>query len=223
MKPRIGSLLLLVAVLWAVPAAGQTCPPPGVRIPAQVVTLSTRVADPTYTGEENRARITALSGLTRAESKDFTTGLTRTTTNLELVVQGWQVELGQGRRCIGLARAEAAWKITEIKVNIASEYPPGGCQYQVIRTHEDEHVAISHATFSRWTPRVERALRETADRIPPRVTARSADQETALFKETLLAAVKPVFEGFAAELKAANAAIDTPANYRRVNGQCPRW
>lgn len=181
------------------------------------------MAEPVYSGAETRARITALSGLTRAESKEFTTGLTRTTTNLELRVQGWQVDLGQGKRCIGLARVEAVWKITEIKVDIAREYPPGGCQYRVIRTHEDEHVEISRDTFRRWTPQAESVLRNAAARINPRIGTATADAVTGEFKDQLTAAMKPTFEAFARELRTRNAAIDTPGNYRRVNGLCPSW
>ncbi|EME71765.1 hypothetical protein H261_00912 [Paramagnetospirillum caucaseum] len=192
-------------------------------MPARTVTFSTWMAEPTYSSAESRARITALSGLSRADSKDFTTGLTRTTTNLELRVQGWQIDLGQGRRCMGLARVEGVWKITEIKVDIAREYPPGGCQYRVIRTHEDEHVAISRDAFRHWTPQAETVLHRVAARILPRITTASPDAVTAEFKDQLTAAMKPTFEAFAAELKTRNAAIDTPGNYRRVNGQCPSW
>jgi len=201
----------------------QACPPAGAYVPARAVTFSTWVADPTYSSGENRARITALSGLTRPDSKEFTTGLTRTTTNLELRVQGWQIDLGQGRRCMGLARVEGVWKITEIKVDIAREYPPGGCQYRVIRTHEDEHVAISRDAFRHWTPQAETVLRNAAARMAPRITTLSPDAMTAEFKDQLTAAMKPTFEAFAAELRTRNAAIDTPGNYRRVNGQCPSW
>lgn len=192
-------------------------------MPTRAVTFSTWMADPTYSSGESRARITAMSGLTRADSKDFTTGLTRTTTNLELRVQGWQIDLGQGRRCMGVARVEGVWKITEIKVDIAREYPPGGCQYRVIRTHEDEHVAISRDAFRHWTLQAEAVLRNAAAQIAPRITTLSPDAMTSEFKDRLTAAMKPTFEAFAAELRTRNAAIDTPGNYRRVNGQCPSW
>lgn len=216
---------LLVLVLMAASSAAfaQACPPAGAFVPTRVVTFSTWMAEPIYSSAEGRARITALSGLTRPDSKDFTTGLTRTSTNLELRVQGWQFDLGQGRRCVGLARVEGVWKITEIKVDIAREYPPGGCQYRVIRTHEDEHVAISRDAFRHWTPQAEAVLRNAATQIPPRITTASADAATAEFKDRLIAAMKPTFEAFANELKLRNAAIDTPGNYRRVNGQCPSW
>jgi hypothetical protein len=203
--------------------AAQACPPPGAYVPARTVTFSTWMAEPTYLGEASRAQITAMSGQTRPDSKEFTTGLTRTSTNLEVRVQGWQIDLGQGRRCMGLARVEAVWKVTEIKVDIAREYPPGGCQYRVIRNHEDEHVAISRDTFRRWAPWAEKALRNAADRIAPRITNAGPDAVTGEFRNTLVAALKPTFEAFAGELRTRNAAIDTPANYRRVNALCPRW
>jgi len=217
--------LVMVGVLLGCPsvALAQACPPAGAFVPARAVTFSTGMAEPTYSSAENRARITALSGLTRPDSKEFTTGLTRTTTNLELRVQGWQLDLGQGKRCIGLARVEAVWKITEIKVDIAREYPPGGCQYRVIRTHEDEHVQISRDAFRHWTPQAESVLRNAAAQIPPRITTASPDVVTSEFKDRLTLAMKPTFEAFTNELRVRNAAIDTPGNYRRVNGQCPTW
>jgi hypothetical protein len=192
-------------------------------VPAQVVTFSTWMADPVYSSAEGRARITALSGLPSRDSGMFTTGLTRTATNLDLRVQAWQVDLGGGRRCVGVARVEGVWKITSLTVDIAREYPPGGCQYRVIRAHEDEHVAISREAFRHWTPRAEAALREAAARIRPRVAASGPDTVTAEFKDRLMAAMKPTFDAFTAELKVRNGAIDTPANYRRVNGQCRDW
>ncbi|KIL98947.1 hypothetical protein CCC_02397 [Paramagnetospirillum magnetotacticum MS-1] len=221
----VSRLWLLVPVLlaFASSAFAQACPPAGAFVPQRIVTFSTWMAEPTYSSEQARARITALSGLTRPDSKDFTTGLTRTSTNLELRVQGWQIDLGQGRRCMGLARVEAVWKITEIKVDIAREYPPGGCQYRVIRTHEDEHVAISRDAFRHWTPQAEIVLRNAAAQIPPRITTSSPDVVTGEFKDRLTAALKPTFEAYANELRLRNAAIDTPGNYRRVNGLCPSW
>jgi hypothetical protein len=217
------SLLILLALLPSTFAFAQACPPAGVYVPPRNVTFSSWMAEPTYTSEESRARITALSGLTRPDSKEFTTGLTRTTNNLELRVQGWQIDLGQGKRCMGLARVEAIWKITEIKVNIAREYPPGGCQYRVIRTHEDEHVAISRDTFRHWVPQAESVLRNVAARMPPLITTASPDVVTGQFKDQLTNAMRPTFEAFARELKLRNAAIDTPGNYRRVNSLCPTW
>jgi hypothetical protein len=216
--------LLVLALAGVAPCAfAQACPPAGAYVPTRVVTFSTWMAEPTYSSSESRARITVMSGQTRPDSTDFTTGLTRTSTNLELRVQGWQFDLGQGRRCVGLARVEGIWKVSEIKVDIAREYPPGGCQYRVIRTHEDEHVAISRDAFRHWTPQAESVLRNAAAQIPPRLTTSSADAATTEFKERLIAAMKPTFEAFANELKIRNAAIDTPGNYRRVNGQCPTW
>lgn len=181
------------------------------------------MADPVYSSAEGRARITALSGLSSRDPNMFTTGLTRTTTNLELRVQTWQVDMGGGRRCIGVTRVEGVWKITALTVDIAREYPPGGCQYRVIREHEDEHVTISRDAFRHWTPRAEAVLREAVGRVEPRVAGGGADAVTREIKDRLLAAMGPTFEAFTRELKTRNAAIDTPANYRRVNGQCREW
>lgn len=224
MGARAARAVLAGLLLLSGAARAGECPPTGVYVPALNVSLSTWMADPVYSSAENRTRITALSGLaSRGESGSFTTGLTRTSTNLELRVKTWQADLGDGRRCVGLDRVEGVWKITALTVDIAREYPPGGCQYRVIREHEDEHVAISRDAFRHWTPHADRALREAAARIRPRIVASGADTMTARFKDELMGAMKPTFDAFTAELKTRNGAIDTPANYRRVNGLCQGW
>ena len=108
-------------------------------------------------------------------------------------------------------------------MDIASEYPPGGCNYRIIREHEGLHVAFAHDTFREWAPRIEQALREAAERIAPQVTATDPARVSREIEGRLKAALQPAFDGFRADLSARNAGIDTAENYRKTLALCPRW
>ena len=216
---RIGGAIVLC--LCVAPAFGaETCPPAGVFVPQKQVTLSTGVGDTVYTAERSRKVITAVS---HAGAGLTTFGLTQDVTEIRILPQIWTVNLGGGRYCVGLGRVEASWRITRLFVDIASEYPPGGCNYRVIREHEGLHVAFAHDTFREWTPRIEQALRDAAERIAPQVTATDPARVRAEMEGQLKAALQPAFNGFRADLSARNASIDTPENYRKTLAQCPRW
>ena len=216
MRRRLSVLFLIAAG----PAWAEECPPVRAFVPDKVVTLSTGVGDTVYTGERSRNVISALSG----KGGGLTTlGLTQNRTEVKIIPQVWSFNLGGGRYCAGLGRVEASWRITKLFVDVASEYPPGGCNYRVIREHEAQHVAFAHATFHEWAPRIERALNAAARQINPRITAADPAQIRKEIEGQLLAALRPAFDGFAADLKARNASIDTMENYRRTATLCPKW
>lgn len=216
MRRSLSVLLLIIASpVWA-----EECPPARAFVPDKVVTLSTGVGDTVYTGERSRNVISALSG----KGGGMTTlGLTQNSTEVRIIPQVWSFNLGGGRYCAGLGRVEASWRITKLFVDIASEYPPGGCNYRVIRDHENQHVAFAHAAFQDWAPRIKSALQNAAAGIGPRITKAGPAQTAKEIEGQLMAALRPAFDGFAADLKARNAAIDTMENYHRTATLCPKW
>ncbi|TAN58829.1 MAG: hypothetical protein EPN20_15910 [Magnetospirillum sp.] len=192
-------------------------------MPEPALTLSTGIATPIYSGERDRAHITALAGREGVGAARFNTGLTRSRAEVRITPQIWEVALGGGRRCIGLGRVEAHWRLDELLVDIASEYPPGGCNYRIIREHEDEHVAFARDAYLTWTPRIEATLRDAVMRVKPIVTTGDAKQVANDITARLMRALQPAIDGFRAELRSRNASIDTTANYRLVNSRCPKW
>ena len=219
MRHRL-SAVVIAGLAVTSPAWAEDCPPARAFVPDKVATLSIGVGDTIYTGERSRAAITALAG----KGGGLTTlGLTQNSTEVRIIPQIWSFNLGGGRSCAGLGRVEASWRITKLFVDIASEYAPGGCNYRVIRDHESQHVAIAHATFNEWAPRIERALKDEAGRITPRIVKASPGETAKEIEGRLMAALRPAFDGFSADLKARNAAIDTMENYRKTAKLCPKW
>ncbi|RAU22650.1 hypothetical protein CU669_08210 [Paramagnetospirillum kuznetsovii] len=177
---------------------------------------------PVYSGELSRVQVNALAH-SKGTAGNNVIGLTQSEVEGKVTTQIWSVDMGGGRRCQGLGRVDGHWRLKDIVVHIASEYPPGGCNYAKIRQHEDEHVAIARETFQRWAPRLQAALGEAASRERPMLGTTDPNQMKRDINERLLRALQPTVDGYKAELKSRNAAIDTTANYRLVMSRCPGW
>ena len=216
---RLSAIVAIgLSVSW--PSWAEDCPPARAFVPDKAVTLSTGVGDTVYTGERSRNVISALSG----KGGGLTTlGLTQNNTEVRIIPQIWSFNLGGGRSCAGLGRVEASWRITKLFVDIASEYPPGGCNYRVIRDHENQHVAFAHAAFQDWAPRIKLALQNAAAGIAPQITKADQTQTAKEIEGRLMAALRPVFDGFAADMRSRNDSIDTMENYRNTAKLCPKW
>lgn len=208
---------------WADAALAQACPPQGATVPNRMVTMSASVGIPVYSSELSRERINAIASGKGVGNGSSVVGLTVSEVEGAVIPQLWSVDLGGGRRCVGVGRVEGSWRLRDLIVYIASEYAPGACNYAKIRQHEDEHVAINRETFQRWTPRLEAALREAAGRERPNVTSADMEQVKHDLTERLRKALGPTIDAYKAELKTRNAAIDTTANYRLVMSRCPKW
>lgn len=219
--PAVLAAALLLALTPA--AEARTCPPATPNPPETRVSLSTGISTPIYSGELNLRQIAALAGNPALGRGSFITGLTRSTTSVVITPQLWELDMGGGRRCVGLGRVEATWRLERILVNIASEYPPGACNYRIIREHEDEHVAIARKTFQDWAPRMEKALAEATRTMGPSVMAAPAATVARQTTDRLMQALRPVLAAYEADLNRRDGAIDTEVNYRRLNRLCPTW
>ncbi|OAN44056.1 hypothetical protein A6A04_09265 [Paramagnetospirillum marisnigri] len=216
--------VLVLALLLASPCAAQTCPPPGVFVPERKVSLSTGMGVPVYSSELSRAQVNALAGRLGQLSGGKVVGLTQSEVEGKVLPQFWTVDLGGGQSCLGLGRVDGFWRLRDLIVHIASEYGPGGCNYAKVRLHEDEHVAIARETFQRWAPRLEDALRREAGGISPMVVPLGqVERRREEITQRLFRSLNPPMDGFRAELRDRNAAIDTAANYRLVMSRCPSW
>lgn len=220
---RLFPTCLVLALIHVGSAMAQTCPPPGTFMPELKVAMSTSAGIPVYSGELNRARVNALAGQKGTASGGNVIGLTVSEVEGSVKPQIWSVDMGGGRRCVGLGRVDGHWRLKDLVVYIASEYPPGACNYARIRQHEDEHVAINRDTFQRWAPHMQEALRKAALTVRPTITSTDTGQVAREVSERLMSALKAPMDAYRAELRTRNAAIDTSASYRSVMSRCPSW
>ncbi len=114
---------------------------------------------------------------------------------------------------------------TRMDVYISSQYGEGSCPYQQVLAHEKQHVAIDERELEKYKNLIDYALKHSRQ-IPSRsrpMTARSPEEGKALLSRRIKGIVDPYFKKYHFAVKAQNAAIDTLANYRRVQARCNDW
>lgn len=205
----------LLGMVLAAPALAVECPP----MPPAEIAFATPVATPSVHNTRSRAEITALTGAAGMVN----TGLTRTQTRLELGVESRHQPLAGNQWCIGIARIEARWIMEPVIIDVAREYRPGSCEYQVVLAHEYEHVAINTRAFKAHVPRLRHRLDEAVRAMGVRPASSEASREAEALTNQLMAAVKPDLAAFETESRSLNARIDTPENYRMLSSRCKKW
>ncbi|CAA7623488.1 conserved exported hypothetical protein [Candidatus Terasakiella magnetica] len=213
----------LLLILVGGQALAAQCPPPAMPLSLKVSTLATAMAPPSVENTRSKAEITALSGRSPMAGGPVTLGLTRSTTEVQITPSVWDVDLGDGRHCVGLTRVDATWRIAVLSVDISAEYAPGTCHYRVVREHEEEHVTIARAVFQAWAPRMEAALHQSAERIAPEVSGGGGKAFAKQVIDRIMADLQPMMAAYRADLVSRNAAIDTPASYRATGARCRNW
>ena len=126
--------------------------------------------------------------------------------------------------CFWVQSIPVTLRYPSVEIYIAKEYGTRSCQYQAILAHEKDHVRIAQDNLERYTPSMRSAL--TSLLIPtgraPQVVAspEQAKREVNALARKLLG---PVSQNMFADLRKAQAAIDTPEEYRRVLRRCRNW
>ncbi len=109
-----------------------------------------------------------------------------------------------------------------LDIFVATEYRRSSCAYRAILSHEKDHVRIAREYLGRFVPRFEEALRSRNLPTPnrPQFTKKGPGE---VVKLQLAELVEPVFEELNAEMARAQAALDTPQRYARVQSRCDDW
>jgi 1,2-phenylacetyl-CoA epoxidase PaaB subunit len=124
--------------------------------------------------------------------------------------------------CAWLHKLQVRIFFTRFDVFVANEYKPGGCPYNTILAHENQHVAIEKemAEFLR---------RETLSRlkiVEPKLSSITARTKEEL-ESTLSSLLKPLFKGnlsvYSERRKKAQAKIDTKESYAKIQASCTDW
>lgn len=108
-----------------------------------------------------------------------------------------------------------------IEVVISDRYPPGSCEYEVIRTHEFAHVDIMKTSVSRYRQEMATVIANTVALIPE-FTFTLPDAQQRVLNHVQHSA-RAVFDRMMSVSHSMNAALDTPENYRREQAACVNW
>ncbi|NNE82399.1 MAG: hypothetical protein HKN28_00350 [Alphaproteobacteria bacterium] len=126
--------------------------------------------------------------------------------------------------CFWVASADVELSYHQLDVNIAAEYEPGSCQYEAILEHEFEHVAVAQQIMSPYAQQIEQALTTLSIPTPdlPSI-ADSPAQARAEVQEVFRRVLLPVRDQMNQLVRARQADVDTPENYRWTFKKCRRW
>lgn len=126
--------------------------------------------------------------------------------------------------CFWVDHIEVMLRYEALDIYIASEYTRASCQYQAILTHENKHAEVARSYLDDYVQTIRSALASLSIPKPrdPRLVEHvtGAQQKTQATIESLL---EPVLARLRKDMEEAQSRVDTPAEYRRVEKQCPKW
>lgn len=216
--PLLAALLTLTTLATPARGASTSCPE---RTSPVTVTVRFEQATPVYNNRQSRQWIAKMTHASQKGSRPV--GLT--TTRIQHRIHAtFEVRSDPDRRhhCTTLTDVEMRMGFADTTVYIAREYQPGSCPYQAIYRHEAEHVRIHNTIRQRYLPRIEKTMQIAANRIAPRRSRRSKQDQRRILAE-LKRSAGIVEQTLTLALTRAQAAIDTPQSYASVQAQCKKW
>ncbi|WP_158699391.1 hypothetical protein [Magnetospirillum gryphiswaldense] len=211
-----GLAVVGLVLAWG-PARAQSCPP----MPKPTYGLQLDHGSPVYRNDRSRAEVSRLAGPGLPGHSQQ--GLTHSETEFSLTITVNAAVLESGRTCVALGEARGVWRLSKLEVDIVREHPPGTCPHAVIRAHEDQHVAMAQRMFIRHAGTIRARLGQLVAQSRPSITALAPAQATQVLRDQLMEGLKTTLAAFERDLARANAAIDTPQNYKAETAKCPRW
>ena len=124
--------------------------------------------------------------------------------------------------CYWVESIDVVIRFRSLDIFIASEYRRDSCAYRAILSHERDHVRVAREQLNRFAPKFRQALHSPDVPSPanPKFTTRPPKAEIEKLVEGLIA---PVFEQLNATMANAQARLDTPEEYARIQARCSDW
>lgn len=214
-------LMLLIGLLVRPAAAQPACPPYRAAIALDFQTHHANVVT------NNSLNVTALRTLMRSKGEAPTgvhteaLGVTYVTPEFDLEAST-RIEGGRRSACVYLTAVKAKVGFRDHDVYVASEYPPGSCEYRAILDHENQHVAINTRALREHAPRLRLALERILGEEKPVATS-NPDRVTQQILDRISRRMEEYLAAFYQEMATRNGAIDTASNYEAVSGICRDW
>jgi hypothetical protein len=214
-------VVFALALLSLASAAHAQCPipPPAARNPS--VRLSVREPKLIYRHDLDLFGLSTYENtFERAPKGWIILGVTRRNEDFSVRTRLFSAPSTDGRTCVYISGVDAILGGADMDVYVAANYPVGSCEYNTVRDHENQHVAINTDVLVSHAPLIGAALRGAVHRLSPMI---GADLSPERLNGYLFEAVRPAFDAMNRELVARNGAIDTPENYRRTSALCKNW
>jgi len=224
---KLAAVLLILCCLlgakFAAAAQGPVCPPYSSR--GIVLDFKTQMPRPTYNNSLSVAGIRTLfrgRGHSTDGPHSRAVGITSIETILALEASSTLVPQKQGGYCVYLSSVRADFGWQRMEVYVASELKPGGCAYNAVLDHENQHVSINSDSVRQFAPRI-RAKLEALLRAQKPVFTREAGTTTEAILDQIKNQTSTVMNEFTDTTAKRQAVIDTASNYSATSQLCPDW
>jgi hypothetical protein len=179
-----------------------------------------QLPDPEYVHALSKSEIRSLESEATGQAHE-TVGLTHIVAG-GVEVRTTEAQAQSGTRCV-VVEGVKILPMRRVIVYMPREYPEGSCNYDVLKRHEDEHVAIARRLLREYAPRFLAAIRDL--RLQSRGFAAWVDDESASnerFASEVQPAVQTILDELHAAMKTRNRAFDA-ADTERALRECPFW
>lgn len=122
------------------------------------------------------------------------------------------------RICAVVARVRVTLAHVDHRILIAREIPQGSCLYEEVEMHERRHVAANRQALRDAAVPARRALEAWA--LGAEAQAATAEGAREALASGLQATMRPLIAAVQERRDAANRAIDSPEEYRRIARSC---
>lgn len=130
-----------------------------------------------------------------------------------------EIEGRDGVRCVGYKDGEIALRL-EATIHVAKEIPEDSCLYREVLAHEHRHRALGHELTASFGRDLEAAI-AAALAEEPYVEIAAGAMPWRIAEERLQAIIDPAYAIFLRNHSRRQLAIDSNAEYRRVDAACP--
>ncbi|TAK98794.1 MAG: hypothetical protein EPO08_18160 [Rhodospirillaceae bacterium] len=217
----VGGVVITLLTVMGASAAPDSCPPYNTTIR---VNFETHAPSPTYSNALNVTGIRDLfqtRGVAMAGPHTQALGVTFITPLFDLEGHT-HFEARDGGFCLYFSEIDADFGYGDMDVYVASEYPPGSCEYRTVLDHENQHVAINTQVLREMAPQVRAELERLLTEEQPVfvLDSKSATREKLT---DLSQRMKPILAAFQEVLAQRNGSIDTAQNYKTTSAVCRNW
>ena len=178
--------------------------------------------DPVLDAEAGIEALHALTGVARSRTARHL-GLTTSRIEWRSAIRARALRLPDAPAGAAYCAVPAEVALTlaqmEHRIHIASEIPKDGCLFAEVETHERRHVAVNRDALRTAA----RQMRVAAEAWARTAEGRGPSPEAALeaLRQGLRRAIEPAMTRMREAQARGHAAIDTPAEYRRLARVCP--
>ena len=135
------------------------------------------------------------------------------------------VETENGQSCVSLGTLDFKMGYENLVVYIDKKYKPSSCEYQVIKNHENYHVAVAQQAMVFFKPDIEAQIQKSLQKIKPQIVRNNTERNEVLQKQfdLVMNDLRPLIDHINKTTAKKNFQIDTPEAYEKTKALCKNW